>query len=67
MKELGYIGHIGVILNDSPENSARQPIEQRLRNIVDLAISVGRREGLFKGLLYLHEDKLRQESDGDSG
>ena len=66
MKELGYIGHIRVTLNDSPENSTRQLIERRLRNIVDLAISVGRCEGLFKSLPHLHENKLRQESDGHS-
>ena len=66
MKELGYIGHIRVTLDDSPENSTRQQIEQRLLNLVDLALRIGRREGLFKSLPPLREGELGQESDDES-
>ena len=61
MKKIAKVGDITYEWEDSPDPEDRQA-QQRLRNLFDLAISIGRREGLLKSSLPLPEDKPKQES-----
>jgi len=42
-------------------------VRYRLRTLVELAISIGRRKGMFKGLPPLEEDKLNIEPSDKEG
>ena len=65
MIRIAKVGDITYKSEDCP-NPRDPKVQQRLRNLVDLAMCIGRREGMFKSLLPLPEDINRQESDNNS-
>jgi len=66
MRRIAKVGDVMYVWEDDPCLDDPQ-VQQRLRNIFDLAIQIGRRNGLFRNLSPLPEDKSEQEpTEGDS-